>query len=215
MSDAGRPYLILPPDPEVVTADEVRTLLGLGSTEPSTEMLDAMIAGVVGTLDAERGWLGRAIGPQVWELRLGAFPPCGEAIRLPYPPCQIVESVEYDDANGDEQTLVEGTDYVVIGVEGHNRALVKPIATSWPAASSAAESVRITYTAGYSDLPGEIKSAIALGVRHMMSVGAKDLHLARDEVPGVLVHQYVVSEAASKAIETAIGSLLGTFRVYG
>lgn len=213
----GTPYLITPPEAEVVTAEEVRTMLGLGSADPSDEFLEMLIGAVVGTLDAERGWLGRALADQTWEYRLDGFPLDGSAIVLPYPPHAEIESIKYDDAGGVEQTLVEGTDYQIIGLGGHNRASLKPMADGgWPAASGV-ESARVRFVCGYAEdsLPREIKAAVALGVRHLMTTGTKDLTLARAEVPGVLVRQYVVSDAAAKAIEAAIGSLLGTFRVVG
>lgn len=211
-----RAVLITPPTTDVVTTAEVRTMLGLASSEPSDAMLEAMIGAVVGTLDAASdGWLGRALAQQTWELRLAGFPPC--PITLPFPPLVSLTSVKYDDASGVEQTAVADVDFRLFsGVPG--KARIEPVyGGSWPAARCDDEAVRIRFVAGYADgaVPQPIKAAIALGVRSLMSTGAKDLHLSRDEVPGVIVQQYVVSEAAAKAIENAIGSLLGTFRVYG
>lgn len=208
-------YLVDGPTGDVVTVDEVRAMLGYGADDPSDDLLTAFIRAVVGTLDpASGGWLGRALAQQQWELRLPGFPSC--PIELPFPPLIAVLGIVYDDANGVEQTAVEGTDYRVFA-GGNGRARVEPISAnnSFPTASTEPESVRITYVAGYEVglTPQPIKAAIALGVKHLISTSEQNLYLARDEVPGVAVQQFVVSEAAGKAIETAIGGLLAPFQV--
>lgn len=189
-------------------------MLALPSTDPSDALLTAFIGAVVGSLDpASDGWLGRALARQTWELRLDSFP--SGAITFPYPPLSTVTSVKYDDADGVEQTLVADTDYRLFDGTPYKSRIEPVYGGTWPTARCDSESVRIRFVAGYADggVPGAIKAAIALGVRDLLSVAAKDLHLARDEVPGVIVQQFVVSDAASKTIKAAIGGLLGGYVV--
>ncbi|MBN9022146.1 MAG: hypothetical protein J0H08_08655, partial [Rhizobiales bacterium] len=185
--------LTTPPTAEVVTAAEARTMLGLGASDPSDELLEAMIGAVVGTLDAASGgWLGRALAEQEWELRLDGFP--SREIVLPYPPLISVEDLAYDDGDGVERTLVEDTDFRVVAGTGGKASVAPVYGRAWPSARCDEGSVRIRFIAGYPDgeVPAAIKAAIVLGVRQLMSTSTKDLHLARDEVPGVLVQQFVV-----------------------
>jgi uncharacterized phiE125 gp8 family phage protein len=208
--------LITAPTAEAVTAAEVRTMLGLSASDPSDDLLAAMISATVGTLDAATGgWLGRALMPQTWELRLDGFPT--GVIRLPYPPLISVTSVEYDDTAGVEQTLTEGTDYRVFS-GGQGMAHIEPVYnTTWPIARCDTESVRVQYVAGYAagETPAAIKAAIALGVKHLVSTSERNLYMQREDIPGVRSRQWVVSEAAGKAIEAAICGLLSNYRVYG
>lgn len=209
------PVLVTAPTAAVVTAAELRTMLGLPADNPSTALLEAMRDAVVAQLDpASGGWLGRALSPQTWELRLGSFP--SYAIELPYPPVSAVTSVKYDTDAGVETTLVEGTDYRVFGLNGHHKAAVAPVYNgSWPTPRSDREAVRIRYVCGYTTVPQPIKSAIALGVKHLTSSSERNLFLSKESIPGVIDRQWIVSEAAGKALEAAMGSLLAGYRVYG
>src|SRR5690606_35307910 len=83
MSDPRR-VLITAPTAAVVTMGEAKRHLRVDHDDDDA-LIGGMIAGVVEHLDpAGKGWLGRALQPQTWELRLDAFP-CGP-ITLPYPP---------------------------------------------------------------------------------------------------------------------------------
>lgn len=209
------PVLITAPTAAVVTATELRTMLGLSASDPADALLTAMRDAVVGALDpATGGWLGRALAPQTWELRLGCFP--AGAIDLPYPPCSSVTSVKYDTTDGVETTMVEDTDYRVFGLDAHHKTSIAPVYNgSWPTPRDDQESVRIRYVCGYTTVPQAIKSAIALGVKHLISSSERNLFLSKESIPGVIDRQWIVSEAAGKALEAAMGSLLAGYRVWG
>jgi hypothetical protein len=126
----------------------------------TTTLIDGFIAAAVNQLDpAGGGWLGRALRPQTWELRLSSFSQHNcfdhrygqhQAIVLPFPPLISVDSVKYDDTSGVEQTLVEGTGFRVFGLGALARCAIAPLyQQSWPVARSDRESVRIRFTAGY------------------------------------------------------------------
>lgn len=209
--------LITAPTAAVVTPAEIRTMLGFGATDPSDDLLEAMIGAVVNTLDpAAGGWLGRALRPQTWELRLEGF--CEDEIELPYPVLTELTSVKYDDSAGVEQTLIEGTDYRVFGLGGHGPAEIAPVYNRvWPTARYDEESVRIRYVAGYSGaaMPQAIKAAVALGVQNLRANTERSLYLAGEVIPGVRERRWVVSDAAGAAIERATAGLLGNYRVWG
>ena len=115
-------------------------------------------------------WLGRSLVKRTYELTLDTFNEDG--IVLPMPPIIAVLSVKYDDADGNEQTLVEGTDYFV-DTANEPGWLLKIGSSSWPTVMDTANAVRVQYTAGYVDdgmsptfgqIPFELKAAILLTV---------------------------------------------------
>lgn len=225
------PHLITAPAVPVMTLAELKTMLGISGTDQDT-MLTAMISAAANTLDAASGgWLGRALRPQTWELRLPGFPSADPrslgpfstyaAIRLPYPPVTAVTSLKYDNTAGAEQTLVEGTDYTVFDLGDKDMTTIRPPYNGiWPIARWYPESVRIRYVAGYAltpaDLmPANIKAAVALGVHLLRSNTERNLYLSAEDYPadGGL-KRWVVSDAAGKALKDAISDQLATLRVY-
>lgn len=206
-------HLITAPTADVVTAAAVRTMLGISTAD---DIVEPLIAAVVATLDPSAGgWLGRALSPQTWELRLDCFP--AAEIDLPYPPLTELTSIKYDDNSGDEQTLIEGTDYRVFGLGEFGKASVAPVyGGAWPSARSDIAAVRIRYVCGYAeaDMPQPIKSAIALGVKQLQSTSERNLFLSRESIPGVRDRQWVVSDAAGAVVTRAIEGLLSTYRVW-
>jgi uncharacterized phiE125 gp8 family phage protein len=229
-------HLITAPTDDVVTLAEAKRQLRI-TNDDSDEMITALIAAAVAQLDpAGGGWLGRALRPQTWELRSDSFPcwyaGCGYdrnfrrqfTFELPYPPLMSVDSVKYDDDDGVEQTLTEGVGYRVIGLGSINRTSIAPIYNgSWPpSARRDAESVRVRFTAGYpvaadgapDSLPGPIKQAALLMVRHLYGLGERNLFVSGETVDGVGSRTYVVTENAAAVMKAASESLLSTYRVW-
>ena len=232
--------LIAVPTVDVLSLEEAKAALGI-ATSDQDGMLAAAIAAAAAVLDpAFGGWLGRALRPQTWELRLSGFPnddaadfsagsDRGDRIRLPYPVLTALSSVKYDNALGVEQTLVKDTDYRVYGLGGHHRAFVAPLAgTTWPWARRELESVRIQFVCGYAPAvsaspgpvaadkcPPPIRQAIVLASRMLLSNVERNLFIASDKTEGVGETRYVVSDSANRMIEAASSSLLESYRVYG
>lgn len=210
--------LITGPTEDVLTVQELKVMLGITS-DADDALLAIQRDAVTAQLDpAKGGWLGRALRPQTWELRLSQFP--ADCIKLPFPTVTELTSVKYDDQGGTEQTLTVDTDYRVFNLEQHTSATIAPPYNDmWPIARSDVESVRIRYVAGYSGdaMPKAIKQAIALGVQHLRGVGGGggNLYLRREEIPGVLSQEWTVSEAAGEVIRKSMESLLSTYRVWG
>ncbi|MCP1731274.1 head-tail connector protein [Bradyrhizobium elkanii] len=134
-------------------------------------LISAMIVAAVGLLDpAAGGTLGRALRPQTWELQLPSFyldtgnepyrrfdhdgrrswRDSHSAIKLPHPPLISIDSVTYDDEAGEAHTLIENTDFRVIGKGGRSSQSIIPApGKCWPAARWQPDAVRIRYTCGY------------------------------------------------------------------
>lgn len=212
--------LIEAPTDEVISRDDCKAALGITTTSQDA-MIDAAIAAAVSSLDAATGWLGRALRPQTWELRLSEFPHCRE-IRLPFPVLQSVTSIKYDDANGTEQTLVEDVDYRVFGVGDHLFGSVHPAySMTWPGARCDKESVRIRYVCGYDaevespfvadKMPPAITHGIVVMVRLLLSDVERNMFLSQDTVVGVGSKTWVVSPSAQEVLKRASDALLYQF----
>jgi uncharacterized phiE125 gp8 family phage protein len=94
-----------------------------------------------------------------WRLALDGFP--DGAIELPKGPVTAVISVTYRDADGLAQTFDAALYQVVADGEG---AQVRPaVDTAWPATDAAAESVQVTFAAGWPVT--SLAATIAAGVR--------------------------------------------------
>lgn len=178
--------LITAPATPVISLDDARDQLrvipcGSPATSPDDDLIQAMVEIATSELDGVDGWLGRALITQTWLLTLDRFPPgvctgflstldLWRAGRIPLPltspkysgaspaPAPVAQ-VAYTDTNGDEQVLVEGTDYRV--VTDHDPILIEPVfGKSWPATRDITGAVRITYDAGYGDAATDVPPAI-------------------------------------------------------
>lgn len=224
--------LITPPTVDVVSRADAKKQLRITGTDYDA-LIDALIASAVAQLDpAGGGWLGLALRPQTWELRLDGFPYgyCGSGfsrnfrayneIVLPYPPLISLDSVKYYNSDGVDTTLVANTDYRVMGGGNEKSYVVPTYNGTWPSSvRSDLESVRVRYTAGHQltnpdSLPPPIKQAVLLAVRDLWSLGERNLYLRAESAPGLASYEWTVSENAGVVIRAACENMLSTYRVY-
>jgi hypothetical protein len=76
-----------------------------------------------------------------------------QMIKVPFPPLKSVEGMRYIAADGTAQTLEQDTDFVVDRITEPARIFPLP-GQFWPADLYVANSVEITFTAGYDPDPG-------------------------------------------------------------
>lgn len=110
----------------------------------------------------------RAFVTQTLQLTLPRFPR-GRYIRLPRPPLQTVDSIEYVSRDGD---TVEVSDNLYRAVSDTEPGCVMLVpGAAWPSdVASAPDAVRVTYTAGYgdaADVPKAARSAALLFAGHL------------------------------------------------
>lgn len=127
--------VITPPSP-VVTFEEVEKHLADVPAEDQT-YVEGLIAAATAWIDGPAGWLGRAIGVQLLEWQLSAWPCNG---RWPIPNMLEVESVSYVDTGGNSHTETDGTMLEVINP---------------PAVRGRSGDIRIRYWAGYGKREGD------------------------------------------------------------
>jgi uncharacterized phiE125 gp8 family phage protein len=157
--------IITAPD-ELITVAEAAEFMRAEFSSSEEDLVESLIT-------AARQWceeyLGRAIGVQTIELRMGGFPDNAEPIVLRSPIIEV-NSVKYLDTNGDEQTM-DADDYLVSDAEP---AEIVPV-SEWPVAFGSSDSVRVEYDAGYmagspmlsQELPRTIRTAILMMVADM------------------------------------------------
>ncbi|MCA0278453.1 MAG: hypothetical protein LCH86_20850 [Proteobacteria bacterium] len=198
--------VIVPPDAIVSPAD----IAGAHAADDAAVM--RMINAATREIEGPSGWLGRSLGPQTLELS-GWF--CTRRIRLPFAPIMDIVSVVVEDCDGNKETADPST-YRLDGEE-----VVIAAGASWVTKPKHL----IRYKAGYDGaavadggtgpIPDEAKQAIILMVQHMKSVGAtENLFLRSEEVEGVGVRQYTVSDQAEALVRRTVDNLLSGLRIY-
>lgn len=156
-----RVVVVNAPDP-VVSWEEAQAHLRLdGDAEKA--VVEGMIAAATAHIDGPSGWLGRAIGLQDLEARFDLVG-IGSRIRLRYPPVAQLLSVTYLDHDDVEQEA-DIADFDLYDGE------LSPIAHRWPwdGGSLRRGAGRVTYRAGYDEVPPTVKTAILLMVGELYS----------------------------------------------
>lgn len=86
--------VVTPPEP-IVTVEEAKQHVRIDD-DGEKAYVEGLIAAAQGWIDGPAGWLGRAIGPQLLELRDDH--PCSPIVTLPYGPVlEVVEAWSGDD----------------------------------------------------------------------------------------------------------------------
>jgi uncharacterized phiE125 gp8 family phage protein len=102
--------------------------------------------------------------------------PHNDAIELPFPPLQTVESVKYYDTAGVQQTLVADTDYTVDAASEPAR-IVPVYGTCWPQAQPRINAIEVAFTCGYG-----LAGAVPAQIKSWMLMRAGAMYENREEV---------------------------------
>ncbi|CDG54566.1 MULTISPECIES: head-tail connector protein [Halomonadaceae] len=97
-------------------------------------------------------------------LVLDAFPMGSKAIELPWSPVTAIESMEYIDPEGNEQSLDAET--LRLDTRPIYPLLAPQWGTRWPSTTDEPECITITATAGAEDTPPDVDIAVLLLVGH-------------------------------------------------
>lgn len=156
--------IVTPPAEEPVTLTEAKNHLRVDLTDDDS-LISALI---VAAREHAEAITRRAFITQTLKLSLDAFPANNGPIYVPMPPLQSVNSLKYFDTDGMEQTLTEGTDFLVDNESEPGRITPAPD-TGWPATQNRPNAVSVEFVAGFGDaskVPQGIKQAILLMVGH-------------------------------------------------
>lgn len=164
--------VLVPPAIEPVGLDEVKMQLRIDEDDESYDaILDPL---VVSAREWCEGYQNRAYITQTLQLALDAWP-CAYAVRLPQPPLQSIESVEYTD-NAAANNVWPASNYSADSFSEPGRLIA---AGAWPSGGLArANGVMVTYKAGYGDdataVPQKVKQAIIMLTCHWFDNGMCD-----------------------------------------
>lgn len=156
--------IVTPPAEEPVTLTEAKNHLRVDLTDDDS-LISALI---VAAREHAEAITRRAFITQTLKLSLDAFPANNGPIYVPMPPLQSVNSLKYFDTDGMEQTLTEGTDFLVDNESEPGRITPAPD-TGWPVTQNRPNAVSVEFVAGFGDaskVPQGIKQAILLMVGH-------------------------------------------------
>lgn len=142
-----RPVLVAPPVIKPVTLAEVKEGLDIGYVEKDA-LINGLIDAATTYLDGWTGILGRCLCEQTWRQDFNDFRSC---LRLPLFPVISIESVNYTDTAGAEQT-VAAENYSLRNDD--LGAYIEFISTfSFPSLNAAGAAVSVEYVVGYADTP--------------------------------------------------------------
>jgi len=159
---AGRP----------VTLQEAKDFMRVDTADEDA-IIERAIDAATAYIDGPRG-IGHALVEQQWALRLDAFP--WGRIVLPLSPVQTVDTIDYTDTAGNQQTL-DPARYIVS--TGREPATVEPAFNeNWPSTRLIADAVKVTFTVGYApasgsppdygaNVPADLKAAVLWLVAHI------------------------------------------------
>lgn len=149
----GRTLIQVTPATDFVSLEAVKSYLNVFHDDDDA-LIDRLVKSAVAKLDGADGLLGRCLSPQVWRMALDCFP--AREVRIPLPPLRSVETITYVSRAGQSETLDPAT-YMVAGVGDDGR--IVPVGR-WPETAARPESVIVTFSAGYDQVPYEIAQAI-------------------------------------------------------
>lgn len=141
------------PDSEPVNLDEVKVQIKVDGTDED-EFIASKIK--VARRICER-YAGLSFITQTRTVSLDRF--YGRDIILPYGPVTAIESFDYKDSSGVDQTI----DEALYTLDTQSDLPKIRVLDSWPSTDRTLNNVVITYTAGYADadsVPEEVKEAI-------------------------------------------------------
>lgn len=180
------------PASKPVSVSEVKDQSRIETTAEDT-LVERLIDAATASIDGPYG-IGICMVSQQWEWAMDRFP---LRFEIPLYPVISVDSIKYTDEDGVEQTL----DASVYRVDTHSNPARITLAwnQTWPSARLVSNAVKVTFTAGYSSVPEDLKHAVIMLVAHWYEnreavlVGsvatpmpmAVDAILNRYRVPGV------------------------------
>lgn len=126
---------------------------------------DAIIQGLIaGAYQYAEHHTQATLATRTKTLVLDAFPSGSEAIELPWTPVAAIESLEYINPDGIEQSLDAET--LRLDSRSIYPLLAPQWGSRWPMTTSEPESVTITATAGRPETPPDVEVALLLLIGH-------------------------------------------------
>ncbi len=137
----------------LLTLDEAKAHLRVDFNDDDT-LIYSLISMVTAALDGPSGEYGYPVTTQRWSLTVAG---ADGQLSLPITPVQSLFSLTYWPQGGGAQITATLSDYRLVGDESW--AYVEPVSEVWPALADRLDALTVTFNAGYSALPEDIKHA--------------------------------------------------------
>jgi uncharacterized phiE125 gp8 family phage protein len=155
----------------------------------------------------------RALMTQQWEATLNEFPPMERfpqgrgPLQIPLPPLKSVEAIIYTDPAGVEQTMDPASYRVITDIAPNCQpGFVVPVyGACWPATLDDIGVIRVQFTAGYGNDPGDVPA----GIRQWLLLNIASLYENRESAT------IAAGRLTEVDLSTLADSLLADFRIYG
>jgi uncharacterized phiE125 gp8 family phage protein len=168
-----------------LSAADARAVLGTDSAQDT--LLAACIAAVVSRLDGYRGYLWRCIGSQTWRQGFLEW----EEINLELGDVQSITTITYTDTAGASQTVSSDLYFL------RGSAVIFREAFTYPQVGEAASPIQVTYVAGFSEIPDDLKNAVIMAAGAKLFTSARDPSIKSEAIPGVATYGYGLDGIAS------------------
>jgi uncharacterized phiE125 gp8 family phage protein len=170
--------IITPPAALPITVAEAKAYNRI-INDDEDDVIEGLIAAARDHIEQATG---RIMVATTFQLTLDAFPSSGQLeILLPRSPVLTVDSVAYDDTNGDEQILPSGQYF--LDNQSEPGWLVPQGSLTWPATINAINSVRIAFTAGYAPAGSPPNHTANVPLRAKTAVNALTAHWYDERQP--------------------------------
>lgn len=152
----------------MVTLTRAKLHLRLAITEEEATAYtdeDAIIQGLInGAYQYAEHYTQATLATRTKTLVLDGFPSGSDAIELPWSPVTAIESLEYIDPAGNEQSLDAET--LRLDTRSIYPLLAPQWGSQWPSTTDEPESVTIAATAGQTETPPDVEVAVLLLIGH-------------------------------------------------
>ena len=159
------------PNADLVATAIMKNFLRVDADDENA-LIDSLVDAATAHLDGPNGILGRALITQVWNLSLDRFPVYSatnpwEAISIPLPPLQSVQSITHVDTAGATQTLASSV--YTVDIASQPGRVYPAYNQEWPEVRDIPNAVTIQFTAGYGDAASNVPDTIITAVKQMVA----------------------------------------------
>ncbi|MCL8382062.1 hypothetical protein [Xanthobacter aminoxidans] len=197
-------------DRKLLTSEQMRVAAGLSSGDTSQDAtLGVTNLGISDLLAMECGIAGDGVKPPTLKSEV-----VKDTVRLACPAPEILLSRRF--ITDVASVSVDGTEIDIAQVEIDRAAgLLTRICNGrvvawWPGATV------VTYTAGFTEVPGDLVLAVTAAVREMAASGARDPFLKRDKVEGIGEQEFWVGglggSDTGSAFSATVRAMLDPYR---
>jgi uncharacterized phiE125 gp8 family phage protein len=186
MNGWSRLVRVTAPASPVISLAEAKKHLRVLHDDDDTE-IEAFVAAATAMIEGPNG-IGIALSSQTWRLSLDHFP-C--EIIVPLGPVISIDGISYTKEDGTSGT----TDRWRVDMDSQPCRIWPPYDGAWPVSRCEPGAVKVTFTAGFTTIPADLKAAILLLVGHLYE------------------NREAVADKAMAELPMAVSTILDRYRV--